>query len=295
MPKEPSIKPVSNLQRLHKPSSSLADSKQNKILTNLDALHERAHVAENLQLVEEKRLKVANFPITKRKHRTPPTDLKISFTQLTNNEAEQNDLLHLSDNFSDSDSELPDAIISMSKESWEKENLSKKYPGNCNLCAYQLCHFSETPLSLARRSSDSERPSPNKRRKYSHIQVKGNMGLTCRTNNDSYLQTPVTEKLFLDASDSDDSVEIVAQATPPGSDKLRGLPAQYSPSADVEWLATSSPEYFHLSSPPSVSPKNNLIQHGNSAKEQNEQDFPDVLSDLEELDSWLESNSVEVL
>lgn len=107
---EPPVKRISTVQRLHTASNASSSSKRNdESILNLLQIHEHTQVAQNLKLVEGKRLKMEAPRTAKRKRRTP-MEINVPFTQLATNDQDDLGGLNLSDTYSDSD-DLPESII----------------------------------------------------------------------------------------------------------------------------------------------------------------------------------------
>ncbi|KAF8965195.1 P-loop containing nucleoside triphosphate hydrolase protein [Flammula alnicola] len=116
---------TSSVQRLHVPSTiSAATQKEKKNLRDLDSIHERAQVAQNLQLDEGKRLKLES-PRPPKRGRRPPIEYNISFTELADPELICSPA-DFPETYSDSD-DLPEAIVPIATTSQNQERSGTHY------------------------------------------------------------------------------------------------------------------------------------------------------------------------
>ncbi|KAF9482800.1 hypothetical protein BDN70DRAFT_392856 [Pholiota conissans] len=255
---ETTAKPVSNIQRLRvHPQISAPSKAELKIIKNLDSIHERTQVAQNLQLAAGKRLKLESSRPSKRKIRAP-AGYDISFTQLADPEP-----VKLVEDFSDNDSEdLPEAIIPLPKFSKERQGRI-------------IDNQHSTPVDEKFESS-----RPNKRIKSDQADMSSSS-----STREEYIG------LFLDTSDSDSSIEIVIPTK-----TVKTYPViQQPPNGVIENENFQETNSLILSNPGlngDTFAIDNVQNLGGTFQEHRVEIVDDEFA---ELDAWLQSESVDIL
>ncbi|KAF4615166.1 hypothetical protein D9613_003174 [Agrocybe pediades] len=261
---EANPKPRSSLQRIAPIPSQGASNKENKILTQLDAIHEQSNVADNLQISDGQRLKLEPSRTTKRK-REPSVGYNITFTDLGESSTSRS-RFDIPECESDSD-ELPETILKVSRTRGKNVQDRSK---------------SDNKTVTPKRTSSTKR---TERPTSSHGPKEGNARDESQSKRTKYNEVK-KEELFLVASDSEGSIEM---SSPKPVTKLeQKTPARKTSKEDDERLEEQGRPFY-----PSLSgsrTQNTASVESERAETKTEED-----EEFAELDAWLESGSVVIL
>ncbi|KAH9483965.1 ATP-dependent DNA helicase MER3 [Psilocybe cubensis] len=247
------------------PSSTSVTQKESKVLRELDKIHERTQIVDNLSIIPGKRLKTESQRPSKRK-REHSLEHSISFTDVVDRNAHK---IHTPpESLSDSD-ELPEVILS-----------TEKIP----------------QLNNRERTKVSPKPfqgSSSNFKKYNHGGHEQKMKLSTGCVSDTSYQDKDVDRtcqkraddsLFLASSDSEGSIEIISRSVSPATihRNTDATPKEEKCDATYEVATAVIEEKSKRNEMP-------LLVQVEGADESLEQD------DFAELDNWLQSGTVDIV